>query len=109
MRSATRLLVVTLTGFIVALLPVHAFADPHPSDREYGLVANQPAPPTTEPAPPTTTGAGTVSVTRDKTEAEVAEEKAEQRRKLVMGIASAVLLGAVIWGRSVRRKKAKAG
>lgn len=100
MRSATRLLVVTFTGIIVALLPVHAFAEPHQADREYGLVAHQPPPTTTEPtAPP---------VSRIKTDAEEAEDRAESRRKLIMGITSVVLLAAVIWGRSVRRKKAKA-
>lgn len=100
MRSATRLLVVTFTGIIVALLPVHALAVPNPPAREYGLVAHQPPPTTTEPAAP--------PAERIKTDAEEAEDRAEQRRKLIMGITSVVLLGAVIWGRSVRRKKAKA-
>lgn len=105
MRSATRLLVVTLTGLIVALLPVHAFAESHPSNREYGLVAGQqPTPPPTGPT--TTTGAQTIG---DLTPDEEAAKKAEQRRKLVMGITSVVLVGIVIWGRSIKRKKAKAG
>lgn len=34
-------------------------------------------------------------------------DKAESRRKLVMGITSVVLVGIVIWGRSVRRKRKK--
>jgi hypothetical protein len=104
MHSATRLLVVTLTGLIVALLPVHAFAEPQPTNREYGLVAGQqPTPPPTGPS----TGSSAPSVNLDPAETE--EDRKEQRRKLVMGITSVVLLGIVIWGRSIRRKKAKAG
>ncbi len=104
MRSAIRLLVVTLTGLIVALLPVHAFAESQPSNREYGLVAGQqPTPPPTGP----TTATTAPSVELDKPDP--AEKKAEQRRKIVMGVTSVVLVGIVIWGRSVKRKKAKAG
>lgn len=103
MRSAIRLLVVTITGLIVALLPVHAFADSQPSNSEYGLVAGQqPTPPPTGPTAPTT--APTVDLDQPDTEA----DKAEQKRKIVMGVTSVVLLGIVIWGRSVKRKKAKA-
>lgn len=103
MRSAIRLLVVTLTGLLVALLPVHAFAESHPSNREYGLVAGQqPTPPPTGP----TTGATAPTVDLDPAETE-ADQK-ESRRKLVMGITSVVLVGIVIWGRSIKRKKAKA-
>jgi hypothetical protein len=103
MRSAVRLLVVTLMGFALALLPVHALAESHPSDREYGLVAaQQPAPPSTGPT--TATTAPTVELDPVETEA----DRAESRRKLVMGVASVVLVGIVIWGRSIRRKKAKA-
>lgn len=101
MRSAIRLLVVTVTGLIVALLPVQALAEPTPSDREYGLVMEQPVPPTGP-----TTGTTAPGVELDKAETEA--DRAETRRKLVMGIASVVLLGAVIWGRSIRRKRAKA-
>lgn len=102
MRSAIRLLVVTLLGLIVALLPVHAVADSYPSDREYGLVAGQqPTPPTTGPS--TAPSAPTVELDPAETEA----DKAESRRKIVMGVASVVLVGIVIWGRSIRRKKAK--
>jgi hypothetical protein len=103
MRSASRLLVVTLTGLLVALLPVHAFAESHPSNREYGLVAGQqPTPPPTGPT--TAPTAPTVDLDPAETEA----DQAESRRKLVMGITSAVLVGIVIWGRSIKRKKAKA-
>jgi hypothetical protein len=102
MRSATRLLVVTLMGLIVALLPVQALAEPTPSDREYALVVEQPVPPTGP-----TTGATAPSVQLNPAETEA--QRAETRRKLVMGIVSVVLLGIVIWGRSIRRKnKAKA-
>lgn len=102
MRSAIRLLVVTLLGLIVALLPVHAVADSYPSDREYGLVAGQqPTPPPTGPS--TAPSAPTVELDPAETEA----DKAESRRKIVMGVASVVLVGIVIWGRSIRRKKAK--
>jgi hypothetical protein len=105
MRSATRLLVVTLTGLIVALLPVNAIAEPQSANREYGLVAGQP--PST---PPTGSTTGTTAPTIPPlTPEETAEKSREQKRKLVMGISSAVLVGIVIWGRSIRRKKAKAG
>jgi hypothetical protein len=102
MRSAARLLVVTLTGIIVALLPVHALAAPNLSAREYGLVAQQPTPPPTGPT--TATTAPTVDLDPAETEA----DRKETRNKLVMGILSVVLVGIVIWGRSIRRKKAKA-
>jgi hypothetical protein len=103
MRSAARLLAVTLTGLVVALLPVHAVAESHPADRDYGLVAGQqPTPPPTGPS--TATTAPTVDLNPAETEA----DRQESRRKLVMGIASVVLLGIVIWGRGIRRKKAKA-
>ncbi|GAB1508676.1 hypothetical protein [Actinophytocola sp. KF-1] len=102
MRSAVRLLVVTLMGLLVALLPVHAVADSYPSDREYGLVAGlQPTPPPTGPS--TATSAPTVELDPAETEA----DRAESRRKIVMGVASVVLVGIVIWGRSIRRKRAK--
>ena len=104
MRSAIRLLVVTLTGLIVALLPVHAFAEPQLSNREYGLVAGQqPTPPPTGPS--SATSAPTVELDPADSEA----DRRESRNKLIMGITSAVLVGIVIWGRSIRRKKAKAG
>jgi hypothetical protein len=102
MRSAARLLVVTLTGIIVALLPVHASAVPNPPAREYGLVAHQPTPPPTGPSTAPT------APTVDLDPAETEEDRRETRRKLVMGIASIVLLALVIWGRSIRRKKSKA-
>lgn len=99
MRSAARLLVVTITGIVVALLPVHALAESDRSDREYGIVAQQ----TTTPAAPST------APTVDLEPAETQADKNERNRKIVLGVASAVLLGIVIWGRSVRRKRAKSG
>jgi hypothetical protein len=103
MRSAARLLVVALFGVLLALLPVHAIAESHPSDREYGLVAGQqPTPPPTGPSTAPT------APTVDLDPAETEDDRAETRRKLVMGIASVVLVGIVIWGRSIRRKRAKA-
>src|SRR3990170_334149 len=103
MRSAVQLLVVTLMGLVLALLPVHAVAESHPSDREYGLVAGQqPAPPSTGPS--TAPSAPTVELDPAETES----DRAESRRKIVMGVASALLVGVVIWGRSIRRKRAKA-
>ena len=99
MRSAVRLLVVPLLGLLVALLPVHAVADSYPSDREYGLVAGQ------QPTPPPTGPSTAPTVELDPAETEA--DRAESRRKIVMGVASVLLVGMVIWGRSIRRKKAK--
>lgn len=104
MRSATRLLVVTLLGLIVALLPVPALAAPTPSDREYVIVMAQPVAPTG----PTTGAPDATAPTIQLDQAETEANRAETRRKLVMGILSVVLLGIVVWGRSVRRKRAKA-
>lgn len=103
MRSAVQLLVVTFVGLVLALLPVHAVAESHPSDREYGLVVGQqPAPPPSGPS--TAPSAPTVELDPAETE----EDRNESRRKIVMGVASIVLIGVVIWGRSIRRKRAKA-
>ncbi|MFC4853431.1 hypothetical protein [Actinophytocola glycyrrhizae] len=103
MRSAIRLLVVTFVGLVLALLPVHSVAESHHSGPEHGLVVGQqPAPPPSGPA--TAPTAPTVDIDPPETE----EDRAESRRKIVMGVASIVLIGAVIWGRSIRRKRAKA-
>jgi len=105
MHSAIRLLVVTITGLIVALLPVHAFAESQPPNSEYGLVAGQqPTPPPTGPTTAATT-APTIDLDKPETEA----DRAERKRKIVMGVTSVVLVGIVIWGRHIKRKKAKAG
>jgi hypothetical protein len=97
MRSATRLLIVVLSALSLAL-PLSATAtaeeDPIP------VVAVE------QTTPPATTDATAPS--GPELEHETEADQADTRRKLVMGIASVVLLGLVIWGRSVRRKRAKA-
>jgi hypothetical protein len=103
MHRATRLLFVTLTSILVALFPVHALAEPQSSESEYGLVAGQP---TTTP-PPAGSTPGSTAPTVDLDPAESEADRQESRRKLVMGITSVVLVGIVIWGRSIKRKKAK--
>jgi hypothetical protein len=61
-------------------------------------------PPTTEPVPPTTTAPVGPELDEQETEA----DRAERNRKLVMGGVSVVLVAAVVWGRSIRRKRRKA-
>ncbi|MGB3441212.1 MAG: hypothetical protein WBA97_20875 [Actinophytocola sp.] len=103
MRSAVRLLVVTHVGLVLALLPVHAVAESHHSGREYSFVAGQqPAPPPTGPS--TAPSAPTMELEPAETEA----DRAESKRKIVMGVVSVLLIGIVVWGRSIRRKRAKA-
>lgn len=95
-RSATRLLIVTLMGFLLALPgAVSAVAE---------SAAGAQPPPTTEPVPPATTAPSGPELDEQETEA----DRAERNRKLVMGGASVVLVGAVVWGRSIRRKRRKA-
>jgi hypothetical protein len=95
MRSASRLVIVALSVFVLALpaLPAAAstavFEQPPPSTAPADPDGNAPSGPQLEPA---------------DTEA----DQVEQRRKIVMGVASVVLIAIVVWGRSVRRKKAKA-
>ncbi|OLF04583.1 hypothetical protein BLA60_39965 [Actinophytocola xinjiangensis] len=105
MRNAARLVIVALTALLLALpagvAGVSAGAETR-ADQSHAVAA-QPAP--TETSQPGTTTPDGPELTPAETEA----DKVDQRRKLVMGIASAVLLGIVVWGRSVRRKKAKAG
>lgn len=96
-RSATRLLIVTLMGFLLAL-PGAASAM---AESAAGV---QPPPPATEPVPPTTTAPAGPELEEQDTEA----DRAERNRKLVMGGLSVVLVGAVVWGRSIRRKRRKA-
>jgi hypothetical protein len=102
MHSATRLLFVTLTSIVVALFPVNALAEPQSSESDYGLIAGQQ---TTTPPPSGATA--TTAPTVDLDPAETEADRQESRRKLVMGITSVVLIGVVIWGRSIKRKKAK--
>jgi hypothetical protein len=92
MRSASRLVIITLSVLVMALPALPAVAEP-------GL-AEQP-PPSTAPSQP-----GATAPTGPRLEpADTEEDRAEQRRKIVMGVASVVLIGVVIWGRSIRRKK----
>ena len=98
MRSATRLLIVALTALALALpLSAPATAEENPVPVIDQVVAEQPTPPAT---PDATAPSGP-----ELEPAETAADRSETRRKLVMGIASVVLLGIVIWGRSVRRKR----
>lgn len=102
MRSASRLVIIALLGLFVAL-PLTALAAsastgaPPSADDEVVVVQ----PTTTSPsvtAPPGGPG---------KLEPDTEADQAESRRKLVMGVSSVVLIGLVIWGRSIRRKKRK--
>lgn len=95
MRSATRLVLVGLLSLFLALPTLTAVADP--------AMQQQPTTtsPTTSPAPTTTTSGGL------QLDPETEADQADDRRKLVMGVASVVLVGLVIWGRSVRRKRRK--
>jgi len=96
MRSASRLVIVALSVFVLALpaLPAAASQADGPFARQQ----------TTAPADPNDTAPSGPRLEPPDTEA----EQAERRRKIVMGVASVVLIAAVVWGRSVRRKKAKA-
>ncbi|HEY0449891.1 hypothetical protein [Actinophytocola sp.] len=95
MRSATRLVIVGLLSLFLALPVGTAAAEPATH-----VFAEQPT--TTAPSAPGAT-APSVPINKPQTEA----DKAESRRKLVMGVTSVVLVGLVIWGRSVRRKRRK--
>src|SRR5881396_3096039 len=96
MRSATRLGIIVLLGLFLALPAVSA-ASAAPVERSAGddVVV------TTTSSPPSS--AGNIGKLKPKQEA----DKAVQRRKLVMGLTSVVLLVIVIWGRSIRRKRKK--
>lgn len=106
MRSATRLVIVALSVLFLAFPAVSAAAER--VDHRAGPVAvgaaAQPGTPTVPSQPADTAPAGPTLEPAD-TEA----DRAEQRRKIVMGVASAILVGIVVWGRSIRKKKAKAG
>jgi len=95
-RSATRLLIVTLMGFLLALPGVASAMAESAADVQ--------APITTEPVPPTTTAPVGPELDQQETEA----DRAERNRKLVMGGVSVVLVAVVVWGRSIRRKRRKA-
>ncbi len=98
MRSASRIVIVALLGLSLALpvLPA-ASAAAAPADR---LVV-QPSTPNTPSSPGATAPSG------PKITPDTQAEKDESQRKLVMGVSSVVLIGIVIWGRSVRSKRRK--
>lgn len=109
MRSAARLVILALLGFFLALpAPSVASAAPAADDVADDVVVTTTKPtakpPTSSSAPP----AGTIGKLNPKQKAQQDAEDAEQHRKLIMGVASVVLLAIVIWGRSVRRKRRKA-
>lgn len=103
MRNAARFVIVALSALLLAL-PVSAVAGAAPrDDHQRYVVAGQP--PSTAPSQPDATAPAGPTIEQPDSEA----DRTESRRKLVMGIASVVLIGIVVWGRSIRRKKAKAG
>jgi hypothetical protein len=92
-------MIVTLLGVLLAL-PVGVAAAAQPLAR----AAGEDTVVTTTNPPPTESTAPRVPLDKPDTEA----DKAESKRKLIMGVSSVILLGVVIYGRSVRRKKRKA-
>jgi hypothetical protein len=100
MRSATRLMIIAVLGLFLAFPAVSAVADPIERAGDDEAVQTTTAPP---PSSAVTT-APKVDLDKPETEA----DQAESKRKLVMGVTSVVLLGIVIWGRSVKRKRRKA-
>jgi hypothetical protein len=103
MRSATRLMIITVLGLFLAFPAVSAAADPIERVADDEAVQTTTAPP---PSGTTTTPETAQRIPLDKPETEA--DQAEDKRKLIMGVTSVVLLGLVIWGRSVRRKRRKA-
>jgi hypothetical protein len=101
MRRAPRLMIIALLGLFLALPAVATVsALPAAAQTTDRLVAQ---PSTAPPSSGATTAPAGPKLTPD-TEA----DQAESKRKLILGITAVVLLGIVIWGRSVRRKKQKA-
>lgn len=103
MRNAARLVIVALSALLLAL-PVSTVAGAESRD-DHSRYALAGQPPSNAPSQPGATAPAGPTLEPADTEA----EKDESQRKLVMGIASVVLVGIVVWGRSIRRKKAKAG
>ena len=101
MRSATRLVIIALLGLFLAF-PAVVGGRGDPAER----VGDDEAVQTTTAPPPARLRTTARGYQLDKPETEA--DQAETRRKLVMGVTSVVLLGIVIWGRSVRRKRRKA-
>jgi predicted S18 family serine protease len=106
MRSASRLVIVALLGVFLALPAVSALsalpASAQPVVRAVDVDVDD------EGAVVTTTAPSTVQPGPGKLTPDTEADKAESKRKLVMGVASVVLVGMVIWGRSIRRKRKKA-
>jgi hypothetical protein len=101
MRSAPRLVIIALLGLFLAL-PATVTALPASAEPGDSLVA-QPTSPSPSPSSP-----GASAPSGPKLQPDTEADKAESRKKLIMGAASVVLLGLVIWGRSIRRKRKKA-
>jgi hypothetical protein len=104
MRSATRLVIIALLGLFLAL-PVASFASASASAEPVGRVVAQPTQPTAPTAP---SSPGATAPSGPKLQPDTEADKAETRRKLIMGVTSVVLIALVVWGRSVRRKRKKA-
>lgn len=112
MRSASRLVIVALLGLFLALPAVPAAA---------ALPAEVASPAVSAPVgglggfdrlvvqPTTPSSPGATAPSGPKLEPETEQDQAESRRKLIMGVTSVVLIGIVIWGRSIRRKRNAAG
>ena len=101
MRRAPRLMIIILLGLFLALPAVATVsALPAAAQTADRLVAQ----PSTAPSSPgaTTAPAG------PKLTPDTENDQAESKRKLVLGVTAVILLGIVIWGRSVRRKRKKA-
>jgi hypothetical protein len=105
MWRASRLVIIALLGLSLAL-PVGVTALPAAADPVDSLAGQPPSSPSAPPstAPSQTSPGGGPGKLKPDTEA----DKAETQRKLIMGGASVVLVGLVLWGRSIRRKKRKA-
>jgi len=101
MRSAPRLVIIALLGLFLAL-PVTATALPASAEPGDSLVV-QPSSPSPSPSSP-----GASAPAGPKLQPDTEADKAESKKKLIMGAVSVVLLVVVIWGRSIRRKRRKA-
>jgi hypothetical protein len=105
MRSVTRLLLIGLFGLLLVMPALPACSTPAGgTDTTTAIaVAQQP----TTPPPASVPGATTTAQPGVEVNAPSEADGEKTRRKLVMGVTSAVLVAIVIWGRSVRRKRAK--
>ena len=101
MRSAPRLVIIALLGLFLAL-PVTVAALPASAEPGDSLVVQ---PPSSSPSP---SSPGASAPAGPKLQPDTEADKAESKKKLIMGAVSVVLLVVVIWGRSIRRKRRKA-